>query len=583
MPPISNDQIAERLEQLADLLEFQGVNPFRFRAYRNGARRIRELTDSIAELVDQRIDLTQYEGIGKGVAEKCQELVGTGQLQQIEEILAEVPRTVLDLLRVPKVGPKKAAALFQQLGIATLDQLEAACREGKVRTLEGFGVKTEQAISEGIEMAREGTRRMLWWEADQLAADLRNHLSPSEGLDRLEFAGSYRRGKETVGDLDLLVVSHHADSVMDRLAEFPEIAEVIARGPTKMSVRLRSGIQVDLRVVPAGCFGAAWQYFTGSKEHNVALRTLGKSRNLRINEWGVFDANASIDFRNPADSLVGDEESDVYGKLDLPWIPPELREARQEFAWAAEGVLPCLIELGDLQGDLHMHTVATDGSATIEQMAAAARQRGLHYIAITDHSKRVSVARGLDADRLLAQWREIEAMNSRREDDFLILKGIECDILENGEMDLPDSVLAQADWVIASLHFGQNQPRNQITDRLLNAIRNPHVWLIAHPTGRLINRRKAYDVDLDAVFAAAREHRKFLELNASPDRLDLNDTHLIAAKAAGIPIVINTDAHSLDGLQVARAGVVQARRGTLTAGDVANTRTWADLKKLAGR
>lgn len=580
---MTNEAIAETLEQLADLLEIQGANPFRLRAYRNGARKIRELPEAISELLEADTDLTQYEGIGESVAEKCQELAATGKLHQLEELLREIPRTVLDLLRVPKVGPKKAAALYQQLGVKNLDGLEAACREGKVRELEGFGEKTESAILEGIPLAREADRRMLWMEADILAGELRAALASCPAIDRLEFGGSYRRGKETVGDLDILVTSTQPEEAMDCLAAWKGVDSVLARGPTKMSVRLKRGIQVDLRVVPAKCFGAAWQYFTGSKEHNVLLRGMAKDKGLKINEWGVFPADSKIDFHDPRHSLTGEQEADVYRVLGLHWMPPELREARQELEWSANNTLPKLIEESEIQGDLHMHTTATDGSASVAEMAAAARARGLKYIAITDHSQRVSLARGLDPKRLRKQWQEIDRLNADAADGFLILKGIECDILENGQLDLPDDILAEADWVIASLHYGQNQPRAQITERILYAIHHPHVWMIAHPTGRLLNRRKPYDVDLEAVMQAAAAEQKFLELNASPERLDLNDVQLIAAKALGIKIVINTDAHSPAGLAAMRGGVVQARRGTLTKADVANAHSWKSLRKLAGR
>ena len=326
---ISNESIADALEQLADLLEFQGANPFRLRAYRNGSRKIRELTETIGSLIADKIDLTQYEGIGKGVAEKCVELVNTGRLKQLDDILTEVPRTVLDLLRVPKVGPKKAALLFHELGVATLAELEAACRAHRVRELDGFGEKTEAAILEGIGFAQNATNRMLWIDADRLAESLRNHFADESAIQRLEFGGSYRRGKETVGDLDILVASTDADSVMNRFATFHKVDAIIARGPTKMSVRLSDGIQVDLRVVPRTSFGAALQYFTGSKDHNVALRGRAKEMGFKVNEWGVFPSDAEGDFHDPKNSLTGDNEADVYRVLGLDWIPPELREARR--------------------------------------------------------------------------------------------------------------------------------------------------------------------------------------------------------------------------------------------------------------
>jgi DNA polymerase (family 10) len=391
----------------------------------------------------------------------------------------------------------------------------------------------------------------------------------------VEVAGSYRRGKETVGDLDVLVDSDNHAAVMDHFGQFAEIADVIARGDTKMSVRLAGGLQLDLRVVPSESFGAALQYFTGSKEHNVTLRGLAKQRGLKINEYGVYRVK-------DGQQIAGATEEEVYRAMDLPCFPPEIRENRGEFELAAAGKLPELITLADMRGDLHMHTTASDGRASIEEMAAAAKAHGLKYIAITDHSKRVSMARGLDGDRLRTQWKEIDQLNKKLK-GITLLKGVEMDILEDGRLDLADDVLAEADWVVASVHYGQRQPRAKITERILGALANPYVCAIAHPTGRLINSREPYEVDLDAVFAAAVKHRKLLELNANPARLDLNDIYCAAAKKHGIPIVINTDAHSTEGLALMRCGIVQARRAGLTKHDVANTRTWAQLKKLLRR
>ena len=574
---MDNTKIAKNLDQLADLLEFTGANPFRLRAYRSGARQIRDLTESIATMIDDGQDLTKLDGIGKSVAAKCKELCETGQLQQMEELLEEVPRTVLDLLNVPKMGPKKASAVFNQLGVENLDQLKAACEAGQVRELSGFGAKTEQAILDGIAIAVDANKRILWAAADEIAASIRMHMEDCECIGQLEFAGSYRRGKETVGDLDILVTSTEAESVMDHFADFEDITSTIVRGGTKMSVRLDGEFQVDLRVVPEESFGAALQYFTGSKEHNVVVRGLAKARGMKVNEWGVYDTTKD-------DKLIaGHSEEDVYAALELPVFDPETRESRKEFEWAEEGELPPLIQLKQIRGDLHMHTTATDGKNSIEEMAAAARVTGLKYIAITDHSKRVAMANGLDEKRLLAQWEEIDRINSEAEDDFVILKGIECDILENGDMDLSDEVLAQGDWIIASLHYGQGQPRQQITDRIVGAIQNKWVTMIAHPTGRLLNKREPYDVDMEAVFQAAKETGTLLELNANPIRLDLNDRHLLAAKSHGIPIVINTDAHRVGGFANMKYGIKQARRGCLTHADVANTKTLKQLKTLIGK
>jgi DNA polymerase (family X) len=576
---LTNTQIAAVFEQMADLLEFKGDNPFRVRAYRNAARAIRDLGQSVAAIVAEHPErLLEIDGIGKAVADKSVTLVQTGRLPQLEELRAEIPDTVLAMLRIPGVGPKKASALYHELGIQTLEALQAACEAGQVRALKGFGAKTEKAILDGIRIAASASRRLYWADADEIAQSLRDHLQSCRKIQQLEFAGSYRRGRDTVGDLDLLVVSFEVAEVMDRFATFPPIREVLARGETKMSVRLESGFQVDLRIVPPESFGAALQYFTGSKDHNVALRGLAKQRGLKINEYGVYRVAGERETY-----VAGATEAEVYGALDLPVFPPELREARREFEWAAAGELPDLITVDDLRGDLHAHTTATDGAATIAEMVAAAQAKGWKYLAITDHSQRVSMANGLNPQRLLAQWQEIDRLNAELGSRFTVLKGIECDILEKGGLDLPDDVLAQADWVLASVHYGQRQPRQQITERIMEALENRYVSAIAHPTGRLLNVRDPYDVDLDAVFAAAQRHGKLLELNAHPQRLDLHDIHCAAAKSHGIPIVISTDAHSLTGLDVMRYGVLQARRAGLTKQDVANTRTWPQLKRLLGK
>jgi len=577
-PNMNNEKISKHLSQLADLLEFTGANSFRLRAYRNGSRIIKELPDSIVSMIDAEQDLTKLDGIGKGVAEKCHELVNTGGLKQLDEILETVPKTVLDLLNVPKLGPKKCAALFNELGIQSLDQLKSACEAKQVRLLSGFGVKTEEAILQGIAIAVLANKRILWAHADKIAKDLETHMSSCSAIFQSEFAGSYRRGKETVGDLDLLVDSNDSQAVMDHFSKYEEITTVIVRGETKMSVRLENEFQVDLRVVPKESFGAALQYFTGSKDHNVLIRGHAKQMGFKVNEWGVFEIKDSNERQ-----IASQTELDVYESLNLPYFPPEIREARHELDWAKKSDLPQLIELADIQGDLHMHTTATDRKATIEEMADSARALGLSYIAITDHSKRVSMANGLNSERLLEQWKKIDQINANREDDFVILKGIECDILEAGGMDLPDDVLAQGDFIIASIHYGQNQPRQQITDRIIGALENPNVSMIAHPTGRLLNKREAYDVDIDAVFQAAKSQHKMVELNANPIRLDLNDIHLLAAKRHGIPVVINTDAHRTLGLSNMQYGIKQARRGCLTAADVANTLPVVEFLKRVGR
>lgn len=573
---MTNRDIAAVFEQLADLLEFQGANAFRIRAYRGGARRIGDLTEPVSAIAeDESRKLTDLEGIGKDLAEKIETLLSTGRLPQLDELLTEIPESVLAILRVPGLGPKKAAVLYRELNVATLEDLKNACENQQVRELKGFGAKTEETILKGLDIAAQAEKRTRWADADVVVQELLAHLGTVEGIQQMEMAGSFRRGCETIGDLDVLVEAGESSSVMDRLGEFPSVSEVIARGDTKMSARLASGLQIDLRVVPGESFGAALQYFTGSKAHNVEVRGRAKRQGMKVNEWGVFQVSEE----DEETYVAGRTEAEVYKALGLPLFSPEVREAREEFELAEAGELPKLVELGDIRGDLHMHTNATDGKATLEEMVEAAKERGLHYIAITDHSQRVTMAGGLDSERLRRQWEEIDELKGQVE-GIEILKGIECDILEKGGMDLPDDVLAEADWVIASVHYGQNQSEQQITERILGALENPHVDILAHPTGRLINRREPYEVDMEQVFATAAKHRKFLELNANPARLDLHDIHCAAAKRHGIPIVISTDAHHTAGLDVMCYGVLQAKRGGLTAADVANTRSWNDFAAM---
>ncbi len=576
---MNNAQIAVQFELLADLLEFQGANAFRVRAYRNAARTIEGLSQQIADLLDDPDQkLTDIEGIGKDLADKCRTLVETGKLPQLEELRAKIPESVLGMLRIPGLGPKKAALIYKELNITTLDDLKQACLDQRVRKLKGFGAKTEQTILAGIDLAATAQDRTYWAKADALVERLLEHLRPVAGIEKLEAAGSYRRGKETVGDIDILMVADSPQAAMDRLAQFPDLDAIIGRGDTKMSIRLAGGMQVDLRVVPAESYGAALQYFTGSKEHNVKIRGIAKQLGLKINEYGVY----RLEDAGGEKSIAGATEDEVYAALKLPWIPPELRENRDEFR-LAESEIPTLITEDDIVGDLHMHTTATDGLNSLEEMIEAAIARGYQYIAITDHSQRVSMAGGLTPERLLDQWRQIDQLRQKYAGQIQILKGIECDILEQGGMDLPDEVLAQGDWVIASVHYGQNQSKEQITDRIVGALENPHVSIIAHPTGRLINRRAPYEVDFDAIFQCAAENRKFLELNANPARLDLNEIHASAAKSRGILIGINSDAHKIEGLEVLRYGIMQARRVGLTKEDVVNTRPWSEICKLLGK
>ena len=588
---MTNADIAAVFDHVADLLEYQGGNVFRVRAYRNAARMIGGMVESLASVrADSARALTDLEGIGGDLAGKIEALLDTGKLPLLAELEREVPAVVFELMRVPGLGPKKVKLLVDELGIDSLDALEAACRDGRVQGVKGFGAKTQAAILENIAFAKNPEHaRLLWSEADGIMQALLGWMRECPAARQAEGAGSWRRGRETVGDLDLVVDATDAAAVMDHLHRWKETSAVLLRGDTKTSIRGPRNVQIDLRVVEHDSFGAALQYFTGSKDHNVKLRGRARDRQLTINEYGVYELGVGA---KEADTPKGERragrtEVDVYAAVGLPWIPPELREGRDEILLAERDALPNLVTLDDIRGDLHMHTTATDGEDTLPEMVRAAIARGLSYIAITDHGQRVTMAHGLDRKRLLQQWGEIDRLNESLAEDgpppIVVLKGIEVDLLEKGGLDLPDDVLEQADWVVASLHYGQNQPRGRITARIVEAIENPHVRVIGHPTGRLINRRPAYDVDIEAVIEAAARTGTFLEINANPWRLDLDDRHAAAAKKAGVKLVISTDAHSTRGLDVMRCGILQARRAGLEAGDVANTRTLAQLRKLMRR
>ncbi|MCA9090023.1 MAG: DNA polymerase/3'-5' exonuclease PolX [Planctomycetaceae bacterium] len=568
---MQNIDIARAFDEIGDLLEIQGANSFRVRAYRNGARVIEDQAESIADLAAEGpARLQQISGIGKDLSEKIVALVSTGTIPQLEELRSQVPHGVLDMLRIPGLGPKKVAALFHELHVSTLDELKQAAEQGQVAKLKGFAKKTEQIILEGIAQVASFGQRFSIADAKAAADELIEDLQSLKSVSRASVAGSCRRRKETCGDLDLLTTATDSAAVMDRLAAHPLVDKVLQRGETKQRVRLTNGLEADLRVVPDESYGAALQYFTGSKEHGIVLRRRAQERGLKLNEYGLFRGD---------DYVAGRTEEEVYETLGLPWIPPELRENRGEVERAEAHELPVLLELSDIQGDLHMHTTASDGTASIREMAEAAKQRGLKYIAITDHSQRVSMANGLDAKRLRAHWKAIEKVRNEIS-GIEILCGIECDILEDATLDLPDDVLAEADWVLAVLHYGLKQPRQQIMERLLNAVKHPSVCAIGHPSGRIVGKRPGADIDYAELFKAASDYGVFMEINAHPSRLDLDDIQAAAARDQGIPIVINTDAHSTGGLDVLQYGVFQARRAGLTAADVANTSRFEDFKKM---
>jgi DNA polymerase (family 10) len=559
---MENLEIARIFDEVADLLEIQGANPFRVRAYRNAARTVQTLAVPVASLLKKDPKaLEALPGIGKDLAGKIQTIVETGELPLLKELTAELPESLVEMMRIPGVGPKRAKLVYDTLGIKTLDELEAAARAGRLREVKGLGETLEARILQGIAEHRQRSRRVPLAEAEAFVRPLAEYLRATPGVIELDVAGSFRRRVETVGDLDVLVAAERPEQVAERFVAYPQVKEVLARGPTKCSVVLRSGLQVDLRLVPEEAYGAALHYFTGSKPHNIAIRTLGVRRKLKINEYGVFRG---------ARRVGGRQEEEVFQAVGLPWIPPELREDRGEIDAARAGRLPKLVELSDIRGDLQMHTKYTDGQQTIEEMAEACRARGYQYLAITDHTKAVRVAGGLDAAEFRRQFREIDRLRSRF-DGLLILKGAEVDILEDGRLDLDEATLAELDVVVVSVHSKFNLPTEAMTRRIVRALQHKRVHILGHPTGRLLGRRAPYGVDMETIVKAARDYGVALEINAQPDRLDLNDLNIQMAREAGVKLVISTDAHRVEELDYMRYGVDQARRGWCEARDILNT------------
>lgn len=574
--PIHNNDIAEIFAKIADLLDIKGANPFRIRAYRNAARTIGGLSKNVASMVDQGVELSQIPGIGKDLAGKIKTIAETGSLPLLEDLKKETPPELSTLMKIQGMGPKKIKAIYKELGITSVEDLKKAAEEKKIEKLPGFGEKTEQSIIEEIERMEKRTEkkeRIKLSIMEQIAEPLFEYLTKQKGVKNLEIAGSYRRRKETVGDLDILATCKKSSKAMDRFVEYEDVEKVLSKGKTRSSVVLRSGIQVDFRVVPQVSYGAALHYFTGSKEHNIAIRKMGVKKKLKINEYGVFKSEKRI---------AGKTEEEVYKQVDLPYIEPELRENRGEIEAAKEGKLPRLISLEDIRGDLHTHTKWTDGRFSLEDMAQAAKKRGYEYFAVTDHSKHVTVAKGLNAQRLAQQIKEIDRLNQKRK-GILILKSIELDILEDGSLDLPDDILKELDLVIASVHYKFNLSQKKQTQRIIKAMDNPYVHIICHPSGRLINERPPYEVDIEQLLEAAKKRGCYLELNAHPDRLDLDDAYSKLAKDLGVKVAISTDAHSIDDLDLMRFGIGQAMRGWLEPEDALNTRSWKDLKKLLKR
>lgn len=570
---MENARVGRILDEIADLLELTEGDEFRIRSYRDAARAVRDLPDRLEDLVADGKDLTKIPHIGESTAEKIHEILDRGTCQRLEDLREEVPKGLPNLMHLPHVGPRKAMALHRELGVEDVEDLEKAAEEHRIRDVRGFGKKTESKIRESIAALEDSQERSLYREAAAHATAFGRHLESLDSVRRFTLAGSLRRRKETVGDLDVLVDADDRGAAADDIAAFEDIDEVESRGRERMTIILRSGFQIDVRFFDESHFGSALLYFTGSKAHNIALRRRAQDRDWKLNEYGLQKGD---------ELLAGRTEEAVYHRLGLAWVPPELREDRGEIAAAEEDALPDLIESSDLRGDLHAHTDATDGDATIEDMAKAARERGYAYLALTDHSKRVTMAGGLDGERTRRHAEQIRDVDERI-DDLWVMAGIEVDVLRDGTLDLDQEVLDDLDWVVASVHYDLGLGKRRNTDRLLAAIRSGVVDAIGHPLGRMIGQRDPIALDVDSIFEACREHAVCLEVNGQPERLDLPDRLCQHAKDAGVTFILSSDAHKPSDFAFVDFAVDVARRGWLTASNVLNTRPAEELKSLRSR
>ncbi|MDR3478508.1 MAG: DNA polymerase/3'-5' exonuclease PolX [Gammaproteobacteria bacterium] len=569
---VHNAEIVNTLNRLADLLEIDGENPFKIRAYRNASRVIGGMSHEVSDWVDEGKDLTDIPGIGKSIAEKITTIVKTGKLPYLKDVESHTPAVLSKLMRIDGLGPKRVQLLHEKLHIRSIKDLKQAISSGKIYELAGFGEKVAKRIQEGIKHLTEYESRYALNEAVPIVQTLLSYLKQCPRVTEVECEGSFRRRKETVGDLDILAIAVDGKSVIDYFIQYDEIKEVISQGKTRSTVRLRSGIQVDLRVVPAQAFGSAQLYFTGSKAHNIAIRKIALQHNLKINEYGVFDGNERV---------AGRTEDEIYRKIGLSYIEPELREDRGEIEAARDNQLPKLITLQNIRGDLHSHTDATDGNNTLAEMAKAAASKGYEYLAITDHTQHLTMVHGLDKKRLLQQIKKIDRLNEQL--NIVILKSAEIDILEDGSLDLPNELLKELDLTVCSVHSKFHLSQAKQTERILRAMDNPYFNILAHPTGRLINRREAYQVDMENVMRAAAMRGCVLELNAQPERMDLSDVQCKMAKDMGVKLVISTDAHEVSQFDWMQFGVYQGRRGWLEASDVINTLSLSQLQKVLKR
>lgn len=566
---VKNKDIADIFDRLAVLLELEGENPFRVRAYRNAAATVENLPQNLEEMVKNGDDLTQLPAIGNDLAQKINDIVNRKEIDLLKRLEEKNPIDFEELNRIQGLGPRRIKKLYEILNVQNIDDLYHAAEEHKIRNLQGFSAKIEEHILEEIKKIKEKYNRIKISTAEQYALPFVEYLRKNRSIQDIQIAGSYRRRKETIGDIDILVTCDDSISVTEDFINYNDVDEVLAKGDTRSSIVLKSGIQVDLRVLPQKSYGAAMLYFTGSKAHNIVIRKLAKQRDWKVNEYGLFSND---------DFLAGETEKGIYNKLGLPYIEPELRENRGEFEAAEKGNLPELIKLSDIKGDLHSHTILTDGKNTLEEMAEAAQKLGYKYIANTDHSKRVTVAGGLDEKEVIENIKRTDKLNEQFK-NFTILKGIEVDILEDGSLDLPDYILKELDIVIGAIHYKFNLSREEQTERILRAMDNPYFNILAHPTGRLINEREPYDIDLVKIMKKAKENNCILEINAQPSRLDLDDLNSRKAKEMGVKLAISTDAHSTTQFDFMRYGIGQARRGWIEKNNVINTKNINELTK----
>jgi DNA polymerase (family 10) len=568
---LENQEFAKIFFEMAELLELGENNPFRIRAYQNAARNIENLSENL-ESIYKSGELTALEnvpGIGKGIAEHIEELIKTGKLKPHEDLLKKFPKSLLELIAVPGIGPKTVILMNKKLKINSIEKLEKAAKDGRLGKLPGIRVKKIQNILSGIAMKKRNIGRFSIGDALPYAETIVASLKKLKEVDRIVPCGSLRRAKETIGDIDILVTSKKPGRIMDAFVNLPQVDSVLSKGGTKSSVILKNGMQADVRVVEPESFGAAVYYFTGSKQNNIQIREMAAKKGLKINEYGIYKGSKKVG---------GAEENDIFKALGLSYIPPEIREAQGEIEAAQKCRIPRLIELKDIKGDLHLHTKATDGSNTIEEMAAAAKKMGYEYIAITDHTKSTRVAGGLTEKEALAHLKKIDRAN-KKISGIKVIRGMEVDILPDGKLDYPDALLKEIDIVFASIHSNFKMRRNEMTKRIISAMKNKYVHVLSHPTGRLIGQREAYEIDLDAVLNAAKDTGTFIELNGNPIRLDLDDIHCRKAKDLGILIVISTDSHAASQLDLMRYGVLTARRGWLEKENVLNTLPYEKLIK----